>query len=86
MFFVYGTLYINSTKSVKFMNNSAQIGGGMVYIEAGVNSFIIVDNSTKLLLFNNSAFQGGAFYVVPSSFVIIVGYQSSIQLIKQHSI
>ena len=32
--------------------------------------------------FNNSAFQGGALYVIPSSFATEVGYQSSVNFIN----
>ena len=70
LYFIYGTMYINSSKSVKFITNTAQLQGGAIYIESGVCSSIIVDNSAKLLLFNNSAFQGGALYVIPSSFTM----------------
>ena len=82
MYFIYGTMYIKSNTSVMFIANTAQVQGGAIYIESGVPSSIIVHNSAKLLFFNNSAFQGGALYVIPSSFVIKVGYQSSIQFIN----
>ena len=54
--FTYGTMIISTNKSVKFVMNSAQVKGGALYIEAGVRPTIIVDNYSKLLLFNNSAF------------------------------
>ena len=82
MYFMYGTMYINSNKSVKFITNTAQLQGGAIYIESGIRSSIIVDYCAKLLLFNNSAFQGGALYIIPSSFAIKVGYQSSVQFIN----
>ena len=82
MYFIYGTMYINSNRSVTFITNTAYVQGGAIYIESGVPSSIIVDNSAKLLLFNNSAFKGGALYVIPSSFAIQVGYQSSVQFIN----
>ena len=82
MYFIYGTMYINSNRSVMFITNTAHVQGGAIYIESGVRSSIIVDNSAKLLFFNNSAFQGGALYVIPSSFAIKVGYQSSVQFIN----
>ena len=82
MYFIYGTLHIKSNTSVMFITNTAQVQGGAIYIESGVPSSIIVDNSAKLHFFNNSAFQGGALYVIPSSFAIKVGYQSSVQFIN----
>ena len=60
----------------------AQDKGGAMFIETGIHPSIIIDNSSRLLLFDNSAFQGGALYIMPSSFMIIVGYQSSIQFIN----
>ena len=57
--------------------------GGAIYIEAGVHPSIIVGNYSKLLLINNSAFQGGALYnMMPSLLMTTVGYQSSIQFIN----
>jgi hypothetical protein len=63
--------------------NIAQDKGGAIFIETGVHPSIIIDNSSRfnLLLFDNSTFQGGAVYIMPSSFVITVGCQSSIQFI-----
>ena len=83
LYFNHGTMYINSNKSIKFIINTTQIKGSAIYIETGVRPSIIVGNHSKLLLFKNSAFQGGALYIMSSSFMITVGYQSSIQ---QHSI
>ena len=76
---VYGTMYINTNKSVKFIMNTAQTQGGAIFIELGSHPSLIVGNCSKLMFFNNSAFQGGALYNLPSSFMIIAGYQSSIQ-------
>ena len=81
--FFYGTMIINTNKSVKFIMNSAKVGGGAICIEAGVRPAIIVGNYSKLLFFNNSAFQGGALYsTMPSLLMTTVGYQSSIQFIN----
>ena len=82
MYFVYGTMYINTNKSVKFIMNTAQVKGGAIHIQSGVYPSIIVGNYSKLLLFNNSAFQGGALSITSSLFMITVGYQSSIQFIN----
>ena len=79
MYFRYGTMHIKSNTSVMFITNTAQVQGGATYIESGVPSSIIVDNFANLLFINNSAFQGGALYVTPSSFAIKVRYQSSVQ-------
>ena len=49
---------------------------------SGVYSSIIVDDSAKLLLLNNTAFQGGALYLTSSSFAIQVGYQSSVHFVN----
>ena len=80
VYLVYGTLHVN--KSLEFIMNTAQVQGGAIYIESGDSFSVKVDNSAKLLLFNNSAFQGGALYVIPSSFTIKVGYQSIIQFVN----
>ena len=79
----YGTMIINTNKSLKFIMNSAQVNGGAIYIIAGIQPCIIVGNYSKLLFFNNSAFHGGALYsTMPSLLVTTVGYQSSIQFIN----
>ena len=63
--------------------NSAQVNGGAICIDGGVRPAIIVGNYSKLFLFNNSAFQGGALYSsMPSLLITTVGYQSSIQFIN----
>ena len=85
IYIVDGTVYIHSNSSVKFNTNTANVKGGAIYIESGASSSIIVGDSAKLLLLNNSAFQGGALYVIPSSFTIKSGYQSSIQFINNTS-
>ena len=83
IYFAYGSMIINTNKSLKFIMNSAQVNGGAIYIETGVRPSIIVGNYSKLLFFNNSAFQGGALYsIIPSLLVATVGYQSSIQFIN----
>lgn len=51
-----------TNKKVKFIMNSTQVKGGAIYIEEGVRPSIIVSSYSKLLLLNNSAFQGGALY------------------------
>ena len=81
--FFYGTIIISTKGSVKFVVNFAQVKGGAILIEAGIRPSIIVSNYAKLLLFNNSAFQGGALYsTMPSLLMATVGYQSSIQFIN----
>ena len=76
-------MIINSNVSVEFVMNSAQVKGGAIQIEAGIHPSIIVHDYSKLLLFNNSAFQGGALYSTMSSLLMTtVGYQSSIQFIN----
>ena len=82
MLFCYGTMHINSNKSVEFITNTAQALGGAIYIESGASPSIIVDKSAGLLFFNNTAFQGGALYVIPSSFTIKVEYQSSVNFVN----
>ncbi|MCG8621563.1 MAG: hypothetical protein MJE68_06125, partial [Proteobacteria bacterium] len=63
--------------------NSAQRKGGAICIQEGVHPSIIVGNYSELLLFNNSAFQGGALYsTMPSLLMTTVGYQSSIQFVN----
>ena len=66
-------MHINANGYATFNSNTAQVQGGAIYIEFGS---IIVNTSSQLLLSNNSAFQGGALYAVPSSFAITVGHQS----------
>ena len=81
--FTYGSMVINTNKSLKFIMNSAQVNGGAIYIKTGVYPSIIVGNFSELMFFNNSAFQGGALYsIMPSLLVTTVGYQSSIQFIN----
>ena len=67
----YGLMHINANGYARFNLNTAQVQGGAIYLEFGS---IIVNTSSQLLLSNNSAFQGGALYVVPSSFAITVGH------------
>ena len=83
IFITYGSININTNKSLKFITNSAQVNGGAIYIEAGVRPSIIVGDYSKLFFFNNSAFQGGALYnTMPSLLMTTVGYQSSIQFVN----
>ena len=83
MYFFYGTMIINTNKSVIFIMNSAQVKGGAIHIEVGVRPSIIVGNYSKLLFFNNSAFQGGALYnTMPSLSMTTVEYHSSIQFVN----
>ena len=80
--FFCSTMNISSNNSVKFIINTAQVKGGAISIGTGIQPSIIVGNYSKLLLFNNSAFQGGALYTKSSSFMITVGYRSTIQFIN----
>ena len=83
IYILHGSVYIHSNSSVEFNTNTANVQGGAIYIESGASSSAIeLNDSAKLLLLNNSAFQGGALYVVPSSFAITAGYQSSVQFIN----
>ena len=82
LYFNYGTMYVNTNKTVTFIMNVAQDKGGAIFIETGAQPSIIVDTSSKILLFDNRAFQGGALYIMPSSFVITLGYQSSITFVN----
>ena len=81
--FYYGRMIINTNKTVKFIMNYAEVNGGAIRIYTGVRPAIIVGNYSKLLFFNNSAFQGSALYsIMPSLLMTTVGYQSSIQFIN----
>ena len=79
IYFIYSKINI---KSVNFIMNSAVVKGGAIFIETGVECSIIVGNYSKLLFFNNSAFQGGVYNMMPSLLMTTVGYQSSIQFIN----
>ena len=82
MYFVYATMIININISVKLIMNAAHVYGGAICIRTGLRPSIIVGNYSKLLFFNNSAFQGGALYsIMPSLIMTTVGYHSSIQFI-----
>ena len=75
----------NCGSSIEFITNTARSQGGAIYIESGVNSSIIVDNFSNLHLFNNSAFQGGALYIIDTlspSFVFKIGYKSRVEFLK----
>ena len=82
MYFRYGILYIKTNKSMKVFTNTAYTRGGAIFIESATSSSIIVGDSANLLLYNNSALQGGALGILQSSFPITIGYQSSIQFIN----
>ena len=82
MYFIYGILYIKTNKSMKVFTNTAYTRGGAIFIESATSSSIIVGDSANLLLYNNSALQGGALGILQSSFPITIGYQSSIQFIN----
>ena len=57
MYFVYGSMYINCNKSVKFIANTAQIQGGAIYLELGVHSSIIVNDSANLFFLTTLHFK-----------------------------
>jgi hypothetical protein len=88
IFIYYGFMYINTHCVVQFTKNSAQLEGGAMYIEVANRSAstVTVDNSTKLLFNDNSAFQGGAVYIIPSSFAIEARFQSSIEFVTNRAI
>ena len=76
MCFSDGIMNINDHGAVNFSANSAQSQGGAIYIEVGEHP-ISVNKSAKLSFYNNRAFQGGAIYIIPSSFAIkIIGIES----------
>ena len=75
----FESMNINDYGAVNFSLNSALHRGGAIYIYAGVESIISVDKYANLGFYNNSAFQGGALYVIPSSYAIKVGLESSIE-------
>ena len=79
MFFSLALMYIN--KSVKFVMNTARDYGGAIFIKDGIGPSIIVGNYSKLLLFNNTSFQGGALSAGPSM-TLSLGYQSTIKFIN----
>ena len=80
--FYYGKMYINVHAVVQFIANTAQLRGGAIYIEAGDHSSIIIDNFATLHFADNSAFQGGALYVIPSSFAIEVKSESNTEFVN----
>ena len=88
IYFYYGFMYINTHSVVQFTKNIAQLEGGAVYIEVANRSAstITVDNSTKLLFYDNFAFQGGALYIIPSSFAIEARFQSSIKFVTNRAL
>ena len=71
VYFKFEIMYINSYNLVKFIDNAARIQGGAIFIATNALPYMIIGNYSKLLL-NNTAFQGGALYIIPSSFLITV--------------
>ena len=73
VYFKFEIMYINSYNLVKFIDNAARILGarGAIFIAINALPYMIIGNYSKLLL-NNTAFQGGALYIIPSSFLITV--------------
>ena len=72
VYFKFEIMYINSYNLVKFIDNAAHIQGGASFIATNALPYMIIGNYSKLLLLNNTAFQGGALYIIPSSFLITV--------------
>ena len=81
MYFYFGTLNINDHGVVNFSMNSAQIQGGAISIDGGEHC-ITLKKSSNLYFHSNSAFRGGAIYIVPSSFAIEVGINLSIEFVN----
>ena len=76
--FYHGQLYIYSCTLVQFITNAAHLQGGAIFIEIGDHSSIItVGIFSKLIFANNSAYRGGAIYVIPSSLAVEVRLGSS---------
>ena len=66
---------------VQFIRNTA-IQGGAVFVHSypsSICSAIIVGNSSTFIFSNNFALQGGALYIITSTFAIQVGLKSRIQ-------
>ena len=82
LYFIYGMILICSNRTIMFIENAAHTQGGAIYVESVIHSSIVVDNFSRLLFFNNFAFQGGALFFVPSSFTVEVRYHSSIRFIN----
>ena len=82
LYFIYGKILICSNRTIMFIENAAHTQGGAIYVESDIDSTVVADNFSRLVFLNNSAFQGGALSVVPSSFTVEVRYHSSIQFIN----
>ena len=82
MHFQVGIFYISNHSNVTFIMNFAQLQGGAIGIISADQCSIIVDKHAQLILFNNSAYQGGALYAISSSFALKVGSHSCVQFIK----
>ena len=80
-----GVTLINCNHIANFSMNFAVVGGAFFIIGINHRSISVV-NSSKLLFYNNSAFQGGALYIRPSSFTIDVGQQSKIQFVNNSAV
>ena len=74
-------MHIGSFSSVNFSSNLAQRQGGAVFITEINDQSIVVDNSSNLSFHNNSALQGGALYIIPTSFAIKIGSESITQFV-----
>ena len=78
----YGSVHIKCNSTVNFSMNFAQLQGGAMYVTEVNDHAITVDNSSNLLFYNNFAFQGGALYVIPSSFTIHVKPKSRVEFVN----
>ena len=87
VYLVYSTMHIYAHGLVQFIMNTA-VQGGTVFIHSLRSncSAIIVNNFATLLFANNSAFQGGALYIIPSSFVIEVEWESVIKFVNNTAV
>ena len=80
--FYHGRLYIHYFHALaRFIKNTAQLQGGAIFIETGDHSSIIVGNFSKLIFANNSAYQGGAIFIIPSSLAVEVRFESNIEFV-----
>ena len=77
----YANLQIKDSSVVNFSINFTQLQGGGIFIVENTDPSITINNFANVLFFKNSAFQGGALYVIPVSFTINISH-SSIQFIN----
>ena len=79
----FAIMQIYTGTGLQFISNTADHGGA-VFIHSITNicSAIIVNNFAALVFANNSAFQGGALYITPSSFTIEVGLESKLKFVN----